>query len=62
MKQYQDYNPKTCHDYAATHFNAEVMSKAYLNLYENVIQGKEINKNIPQTLALDTPKFLDWVK
>ena len=62
MAHCQDYNPKTCHDYAATHFNAEEMTKAYLNLYENVIQGKEINRNIPQTIAVDTPKFLDWVK
>lgn len=60
MKQHKDYNPKTCHDYAITYFNAEVMSKAYLNLYEKVIQGKEINKNIPQTLAVHTPKFLAW--
>jgi glycosyltransferase involved in cell wall biosynthesis len=60
MKQHKDYNPKTCHDYAITYFNAEVMSKAYLNLYEKVIQGKEINKNIPQTLVVHTPKFLAW--
>jgi hypothetical protein len=60
MKQHKDYNPKTCHDYAKTYFNAEVMSKAYLNLYEKVIQGKGINKNIPQTLAVHTPKFLAW--
>lgn len=60
MKQHKDYNPKTCHDYAKTYFNAEVMSKAYLNLYEKVIQGKEINKNISQTLAVHTPKFLAW--
>jgi glycosyltransferase involved in cell wall biosynthesis len=60
MKQYQDYNPKTCHDYAATHFNAEVMSKAYLNLYEKVMNGENINQNIPNRILKDEPKFLNW--
>ncbi len=60
MKQYQDYNPKTCHDYAATHFNTEVMSKAYLNLYEKVMNGENINQNIPNRILKDEPKFLNW--
>ena len=61
MKNHQDYNPKTCHDYVATHFNAEVMTKAYINFYEKVIQGKSLNSNTPQKIAEEKYKFLDWI-
>ena len=60
IAQYQDYNPKTCHDYAATHFNAEVMSKAYLILYEKVMNGEKINQSTPAKILKDEPKFLNW--
>ncbi len=60
MERYQDYNPKTCHDYAATHFSAEVMTKAYLELYEKAIQRTSLNSNTPQKILKNEPKFLEW--
>jgi glycosyltransferase involved in cell wall biosynthesis len=60
MKQYQDYNPKTCHDYAATHFNAQVMTDAYLDLYKKVINGEVLNQNTPKKAIKNESKFLDW--
>ena len=61
MKHYQDYNPKICHDYAASHFSAECMTNAYLEFYEKVIQGDSLNSNIPQKIAEKKSKFLDWL-
>jgi hypothetical protein len=36
------------------------MSKAYLNLYEKVMNGENINQNIPNRILKDEPKFLNW--
>lgn len=60
ISQYQDYNPKTCHDYAATHFNAEVMTKAYIDFYEKVMNREKINQSTPAKILKDEPKFLNW--
>ena len=60
MKQYKDYNPKTCHDYAATLFNAKYMARNYEKLYEKVMNGEKINQSRPNKILKAEPKFLNW--
>ena len=60
MKQYKDYNSKTCHDYAATLFNAKYMARNYEKLYEKVMNGEKINQSRPKKNLKGEPKFLNW--
>ena len=60
MKQYKDYNPKTCHDYVATLFNAKYMARNYEKLYEKVMNGEKINQSRPNKILKGEPKFLNW--
>lgn len=40
-------NPRACHDYAKTNFNAELMAKRYNSLYNKVLKGELLNKTNP---------------
>lgn len=62
IKDYSKYDQKKCHDYAATLFNATVMAKSYVKLYEKILNGKKINFNVPMRTASGEPKFLSWGK
>ncbi len=54
-----DYNPKRCHNYAVTYFNSKVMTESYLKLYEKVIAGETLNKEVPSYLDIENmvPSF-----
>ncbi|MFD2561597.1 glycosyltransferase [Aquimarina rubra] len=54
-----DYNPRKCHEYAVKHFNSKVMTGSYLKLYEKVISGETINKEVPEYKEAENvvPKF-----
>lgn len=54
------YDRKKCHEYAAEHFNAQKMAQAYLEKYEQVLNGRPLNTAPPKLTALQTQKFLDW--
>lgn len=60
IKEYLEYSPKRCHNYALTHFNAESMAKSYVNLYNCILNGNNINSTKPVRTALNEQKFLDW--
>lgn len=38
-----DFSPATCNEYARTYFNADVMTRKYLEYYEEVISGRTLN-------------------
>ncbi|WP_378183870.1 glycosyltransferase [Aquimarina sp. SS2-1] len=54
-----DYNPKRCHEYAVKYFNSKVMTTSYLKLYDKVISGETINKEVPKYIDAENvvPKF-----
>ena len=60
IKDYSKYDPKKCHDYAATLFNATAMVNSYIRFYEEILNGKKINFSLPKRMASGEPKFLLW--
>lgn len=59
MSRWQDYDPKICHQYAQEKFNSQQMALAYLEKYEHVLDGEQLNSS-PLKLAKQPPKFLEW--
>jgi glycosyltransferase involved in cell wall biosynthesis len=43
------YDPRHCHEYARETFSAEVMAKAYLTKYEQVLGGQVLNPSFGPT-------------
>lgn len=41
------YNKKICHSYASDNFNASVMAKNYVLLYEKVLNGEQLHAKAP---------------
>lgn len=41
------YNPQKCHEYALKEFNSRLMTEKYLNLYEKVYKGEQVNEKVP---------------
>lgn len=60
IKNSENYNKKMCHDYAVEFFNSKVMAINYLQKYEIILNGKNLNENNPQLKEIQTVKFLDW--
>ena len=56
MKESANWKPEVCRDYAIENFNSRKMAVEYLSLYERVLAGEVLNKNIP-TLIAKEPKF-----
>lgn len=61
LKNHSIYNPKKCHEYAATLFSAASMTQSYVKLYESLINGNQINSKTPKRIPTDEPKFLRWI-
>lgn len=59
VKQNQ-FSPKRCHDYVVTNFNAEKMTLNYLKLYDDVLNGKNLNDSSPTLQQLQTERFLPF--
>ena len=55
-----EINPKNCHQYAADTFSAEAMARKYLGYYEEIVAGRNLNKQIPTLLEV-SPKFLPFL-
>lgn len=47
FKDIDSFNRRRCHEYAADNFNAKNMAQRYLELYSRILNGEQINKNIP---------------
>lgn len=56
------FKSKVCHQYAADVFNATVMAKNYLSLYEHVLSGKNIHNTAPfiHTENIQRVKYLEF--
>ncbi len=55
-----EINPKICHQYATDNFSAETMAKKYLEYYEEILAGRNLNLQTP-TLLENSPKFLPFL-
>ncbi len=54
------FNKSTCHQYAADVFNSKKMAEAYVQKYEQVMNGEKLNKKNPRLVKVQTEKFLSW--
>lgn len=61
LKRVDEFSNKLCHDYAMEHFNLQIMTQNYIQLYEQVLNGKKLNDLLP-TLKEQTNKYLPWIK
>ncbi|WP_183563168.1 glycosyltransferase [Mucilaginibacter sp. SP1R1] len=59
LKAADEFNNQLCHDYAVANFTVQLMTQRYLELYEQVINGKNLNNTAP-TLLEAAPKYLPW--
>ncbi|WP_298300985.1 glycosyltransferase [Hydrotalea sp.] len=56
----ESYSRTRCHEYARDVFNAEKMAEAYVEKYEKVMNGEQLNMRPPQLLSIQNEKFLSW--
>ncbi|HEY1023591.1 MAG TPA: glycosyltransferase [Sphingobacteriaceae bacterium] len=54
------FSPKVCHEYAVDHFSLETMTSRYLQLYERVASGEQLNQAPPTLQHRQTTKFLPF--
>lgn len=58
VKAAEDYDRQRCQDYVADNFSSLQMSKAYLRLYEQVLNGRPLHKKAPEMTEIQQEKFL----
>lgn len=56
-----DYSPKKCHEYARDVYNSKKMAQAYIEKYEKVLNGEQLNQSVPKVFVQEE-KFLPWEK
>jgi glycosyltransferase involved in cell wall biosynthesis len=49
-----------CHEYANEMFNSKKMALSYLEKYNIILNGGQLNENPPKLLQLQETKFLEW--
>jgi len=54
------YSRQHCHEYARDVFNSRKMAVAYLERYQRVLNGENLNTQKPQLIQPQTEKFLEW--
>lgn len=59
-KHYGDFSPERCHQFIADQFTARHMTLGYLDLFEKVLNGEQLNPEPPRTLATDIPRLLPY--
>jgi len=47
------YNQKRCHEYALNQFNSRIMTENYLKLYDRILNGEKINRDVPQFIKTE---------
>ncbi|MBK9108936.1 MAG: glycosyltransferase [Saprospiraceae bacterium] len=62
IKNVDVFSPQRCHDYARDVFNSKIMANSYLEKYELVLSGKNLNPSPPRLLELSKEKLLAWYK
>lgn len=60
IQHVDDFNAKTCHEYVCDNFSAAKMTQDYLQLYEKVLQGQQLNPTQPRLLKIQEEKFLPF--
>lgn len=61
VKAVDDYDRKACHEYVCDQFLASSMAKAYVKMYEKVLNGTNLNTNKPVVWNVEDEKFLPWL-
>lgn len=54
------FSKKYCHEYAKENFNSKRMALAYLDKYETVMNGRDLNTKAPVLVKRQKEKFLPW--
>ncbi|GAA5220417.1 glycosyltransferase [Membranihabitans marinus] len=54
------YNARFCHEYARESFHSKKMTEAYLEKYQLVLSGQNLNTSPPKRIELNTIKLLPW--
>jgi glycosyltransferase involved in cell wall biosynthesis len=60
MIHWESYSQRSCHEYARNEFNSLKMMNAYLQKYEQVINGGSLNNINPKLSETSKNKFLPW--
>lgn len=60
LRSVDGFSNQLCHDYAMENFTVQKMAKKYLQLYEQVMNGKILNAGTPTLLVANTVKYLPW--
>ncbi len=54
------YSKQRCHEYARDVFNSKIMALSYLEKYEKVMNGENLNDKSPKLKKIQEEKFLKW--
>ncbi len=54
-----DFNRKDCYEYVCDNFLSKHMAENYVQLYEKVISGEQLNKSAPKSISFSEP-LLPW--
>ncbi|WP_114781689.1 glycosyltransferase [Botryobacter ruber] len=60
LENSSSYSRSACHQYVVDVFSARKMAEAYLEKYQQVIEGKKLNAEPPRLKQVQTEKFLPW--
>ncbi|MGM0635857.1 MAG: glycosyltransferase [Bacteroidota bacterium] len=60
VKNSHQYDAKVCHQYAVENFNSKKMTLAYVEKYQQVLDGEKLNTQQPKYIDTNEPKFLPW--
>ena len=54
------FSPKICNEYAVDNFNSKVMTETYLKLYKRILDGNELNPELPYLKESKLKKLLPF--
>lgn len=52
VRNASQYSRKRCHEYAVEHFSSAQMAKNYVSLYEKILNGELLNKQMPAVTSV----------
>lgn len=58
LKNVDSYNRVTCHNYVMENFTVDTMAVQYLDLYQKVLNGEQLNVDHPRLLHVQKEKLL----
>lgn len=57
-----NYKATTCHEYAVEYFGSKLMTERYLEVYQKVLDGEQLNARNPTLKAQPTERFLPFTE